>query len=66
MEQPHGTHGIVFLLNPKNLLAIARVKKANFQNAIKSKENFLMYIRTPGSKLDPDGKWSWVNEGISF
>ena len=45
----------------RNLLS---TKKTNFLYGIKSKENFKEYIRTPGSKDDPEGsKWSWSNEG---
>lgn len=50
-------------LRPKNLRAIFAVKKANFRKGIQSKENFKHYIRTPGSDADPNGSWSWVNEG---
>lgn len=50
---------------PATLRRIAATKKANFKKGIQSKENFMEYIRTPGSKDDPKGsKWSWSNEGM--
>ena len=49
---------------PRNLKATFKIKKANFKKGIQSKENFKQYIRTPGASADPDGAWSWSNEGI--
>jgi hypothetical protein len=51
---------------PKKFKAALYTKKENFLVGIKSKENFKDYIRTPGSRNDPEGsKWSWSNEGTS-
>lgn len=39
-------------------------KKEDFYLGIKSKQNFEKYLRTPGSRNDPNGSaWSWSNEG---
>jgi hypothetical protein len=52
---------------PAKLRGIAATKIANFKKGIQSKENFKQYIRTPGSKNDPEGsKWSWCNEGTHW
>ncbi|KAH7926044.1 uracil permease-like protein [Leucogyrophana mollusca] len=51
-------------LVPKRLVGIAATKKSNFQKAIQSKKNFGEYLRTPGSKSDPHGSWSWMNEDL--
>lgn len=50
---------------PRKFMSTLYTKKENFVVGIKSKENFKDYMRTPGSRNDPEGsKWSWSNEGI--
>jgi hypothetical protein len=47
--------------SPKNARAIFRSQKAAFKVAIRSKENFKAWIRTPGSTSG--SSYSWINEG---